>query len=150
MAPAKTFSCRPTQDLAVRPRNNLWMPGRTGNPGADFARQLERVALTATLGTQLSAVQGQLAAARDSSRAGWQRTQRRVLIAKRITMGGALVVAFLQYYLLDITVQIMAMPTVAFSTAHPLKQYPNKVQAKPARFADVAHGSDSDSNPGRA
>src|SRR3954447_17270614 len=113
------------------------MPGRTGNAGADFARQLERVAVTATLGTKLMAVEGQLAAARGLSRAGWQRTQRSVMIAKRITMGAALVVAFLQYYLLDITAQIMAMPTVAFATARPPKQYPNKVQVQPPRFADV-------------
>ena len=126
------------------------MPGRRGNPGADFARQLERVALTATLGTKLSAVEGHLAAARDLSRAGWQGTQRRLMIAKRITMGAALVVAFLQYYLLDITVQIMAMPAVAFASARPPKRHPNKVQVKPPRAADIAQNSGSESNPGRA
>jgi hypothetical protein len=107
------------------------MRGRTGNAGADFARQLERVAVSATLGTKLIAAEAQLAAERGLSKAGWQRTHRSVMIAKRITMGAALVVAFLQYYLVDITVQIMAMPTVAFATARPPKQYPNKVQVKP-------------------
>ena len=58
------------------------MPGRTGDSGADFARQLERVAATATLGTQLSTLEGHLAVARDLTKAGWQRTQRRVMIAK--------------------------------------------------------------------
>ena len=126
------------------------MLGRSGNPGADFARQLERVAVSATLGTKLSAVEGQLAAGRDSSKAGWQRTKRRVMIAKRITIGAALVVAFLQYYLLDITVQIMAMPTVAFASARPPKRHPNKVQVGPPRAADIAQNSGSESNPGRA
>ena len=126
------------------------MPGRTGNAGADFARQLERVAVTATLGTKLSAVEGQLAAARDLSKAGWQRTQRHVMIAKRITMGAALVVAFLQYYLLDITVQIMALPTVAFASARPPKRHPNKVQVEPPRAADIAQNSGSESNTRRA
>ena len=126
------------------------MPGRIGNPGADFARQLERVAVTATLSTKLSAVEGQLAGARDSSKARWQRTERRVIIAKRITMGAALVVAFLQYYLLDITVQIMAMPTVAFASTRPPKRHPNKVQVEPPRAADIAQNSGSESNPGRA
>ena len=126
------------------------MPGRSGNPGADFARQLERVAVSATLGTKLSAVEGQLAAGRDSSKAGWQRSKRRVMIAKRITMGAALVVAFLQYYLLDITVQIMAMPAVAFATARPPQRQPNKVDVKPPRVADIAQNSGSESNPGRA
>ena len=126
------------------------MRGRTGNAGADFARQLERVAVSATLGTKLSGVDGQLAAARDSSKAHWQRTERRVMIAKRITMGAALVVAFLQYYLLDVTVQIMAMPTVAFASARPPKRHPNKVQVGPPRAADIAQNSGSESNPGRA
>src|SRR3954466_15719039 len=126
------------------------MRGRTGNAGADFARQLELVAVSATLGTKLMAVEGQLAAARGLSRAGWQRTQRSVMIAKRITMCAALVVAFLQYYLLDITVQIMAMPTVAFATARPPERHPSKVQVGPPRAADIAQNSGSENNPGRA
>jgi hypothetical protein len=82
---------------------------------ADFARQLEHVAAVATFSAKLTTLEGQFSAARAAQKAGWTDLQERLITAKRVTMAAALAVAFLQYYFLDVSVQILAMRPVVLT-----------------------------------
>lgn len=88
---------------------------REPDPHADFAHQLEHVVTVAALSAKLSTLEGQFCAARASRKAEWSHLQERLVIAKRVTMTAVLAVAFLQYYFLDISVQILAMRPVVLS-----------------------------------
>jgi len=93
-------------------RNNRRVTPRDFDPHADFAHQLEHVVAVAASSAKLSVLEGQFSAARAAHKAGWIHLQERLVIAKRVTMAAALAVAFLQYYFLDIGVQILAMRPV--------------------------------------
>lgn len=64
---------------------------------------------------KLSTLEGQFSAARAARKVAWRHLQERLVIAKRVTMTAALAVAFLQYYFLDISVQILAMRPVVLT-----------------------------------
>jgi hypothetical protein len=82
-------------------------------PQLGFARQLEHVATTAAFSSKLRTLESQVTASQASHKAGWCRVRESVLIAKRATMAFALAAAFLQYYVLDVKLQIMTMRPVA-------------------------------------
>lgn len=69
----------------------------------------------ATLSAKLSTLEGQFSAARVARQAGWMNLQERLITAKRVTLAAALAVAFLQYYFLDVSVQILAMRPVVLT-----------------------------------
>ena len=91
------------------------MAPRGVDPHAEFARQLEHLAAVATLSGKLSTLEGQFSAERAARKAGWGRLEARLVIAKRVTMAAALAMAFLQYYFLDVGVQILAMRPVVMT-----------------------------------
>ena len=91
------------------------MTSREPDPHSDFAHQLEHVATVAALSAKLSTLEGQFSAARAARKAEWNHVQDRLVIAKRVTMAAALAVAFLQYYFLDVSVQILAMRPVVLT-----------------------------------
>lgn len=91
------------------------MAPRQVDPHADFAGQLEHLATVAALSAKLGTLEGQFSAARAERKAIWSQREERLVIAKRVTMAAALAVAFLQYYFLDISVQILAMRPVALT-----------------------------------
>ena len=90
-------------------RNNRRVTPRDFDRHADFSHQLEHVAAVAASSLKLSVLEGQFSAARATRKAGWIHLQQRLVIAKRVTMAAGLAVAFLQYYFLDVGVQILAM-----------------------------------------
>ena len=53
--------------------------------------------------------------ARALNKAVWTRLAQRMRVAKRMTLAAALAGAFLQYYFLDVSVQIMAMRPAALA-----------------------------------
>jgi len=69
----------------------------------------------AALSAKLNTLEAQFSAARKARKAVWRQAGERLVIAKRITMAAVLAVAFLQYYFLDISVQILAMRPVALT-----------------------------------
>ena len=85
---------------------------RPENRHIDFARQLERVATVASLSAKVSALENQFSSVRRLNKSIWTSTQRRLLMAKRVTMAAALAGAFLHFYFMDVSVQIMAMRPV--------------------------------------
>jgi hypothetical protein len=105
------------------------VPLREPDRQPDFARQLEDLATAVTLSNKVVALEGQFAAGRASEKAFWQRARQRWLLAKRVSMAAAFAVAFLQYYFLDVSVQIIAMRPVALAHAgtsapHPFLRTP--------------------------
>jgi hypothetical protein len=78
----------------------------------DFARQLEHVAIVASLSAKITALENQFSRARRLKKSIWANTQSRLLMAKRVTMAMALAGAFLHFYFMDVSVQIMAMRPV--------------------------------------
>lgn len=91
------------------------MAPRRVDPHADFAGQLEHLASVATLSAKLSTLESQFSAARAERKTVWRERAQHLVVAKRVTMAAALAVAFLQYYFLDISVQILAMRPVALA-----------------------------------
>ena len=91
------------------------MAPRDLDPHADFAQQLEHVAAVAALPAKLSSLEAQFCAARAARQAVWKHAAERLVIAKRLTMAAVLAVAFLQYYFLDVSVQILTMRPVVLT-----------------------------------
>lgn len=85
---------------------------RPENRHIDFARQLEHVATVASLSAKVSVLESQFSCARRLNKSIWASTQRRLLMAKRLTMAVALACAFFHFYFMDVSVQIMAMRPV--------------------------------------
>lgn len=86
------------------------------NRHIDFARQLEHVVTVASLSGKLAALESQFCAARGWNKSAWAAIQRRLLIAKRVTLAAALAASFFQLYYLDVQAQILAMRPVGVAT----------------------------------
>jgi hypothetical protein len=91
------------------------MSSDESNRRNEFVRQLEQLVVNSTLRQDLDSY---LAAAHAAENASRECFMRRLIIAKQATLAAAFVMAFLQYYLLDVYVQILSMRPVALVTAH--------------------------------